>query len=85
MVTKKIKMVVFDLVITDNSNKCRIEKDLSIIGDSKKMAYDEENIKCHLNDGENGFPVNIRIEIKTFGCSDDTFMEVSEEVCTKRK
>ena len=49
------------------------------------MAYDEENIKCHLNDGEKGFPVNIHIETKTFGCSDEKFMEVSEEVCAKKE
>lgn len=85
MVTKKIKMVMFDLIVKNQSEECRMVKDICVAGNSKKLAYDEKNHKLYLKDGEQGFPVNIRIVTKTFGCIDEKFLEFAEEICTKKE
>ena len=86
MVTKKIKMVMFDLVVVKGqSEECRMVNDICVVGNSKKLAYDEKNHKLYLKDGEQGFPVNIRIVTKTYGCIDEKFLEFAEEICTKKE
>ena len=74
MVTKKIKMVVFDLVIDTSPSKAEVVHDLSIIGNSKKIAYDNEIINEYRERGEHCFPVNVRIENRQYCCDEKTFL-----------
>lgn len=80
MVTKKIKMVVFDVVIeTDDQSQAHVVHDFAIIGNSKKIAYDNEIINEYRERGERCFPVNIRIENRQYCCDEETFLTVATQ------
>ena len=75
MVTKKIKMVVFDIVIeTDNPSQADVIHDLAIIGNSKKMAYNNIFMSEYHNKGVRCYPINIRIENRKYCCDEETFI-----------
>lgn len=81
LVTKKIKMVVFDIVTeTDGIPSVKVIHDVAIIGNSKKMAYDNEIINEYKDRGERCFPVNIRIENRKYCCDEETFLTVATQI-----
>ena len=78
MVTKKVKMLCFDLVCKkDDINPPRIVNNVKIIG-GKKEAYKYGNHIPYLKDGEVGFPINIHFEKWLFEMNDDKFMATAD-------
>ena len=78
MVTKKVKLLCFDLVCRkDDNDPPRIVNNVKIIG-GKKEAYNHENYIPYLRDGETGFPINIHFEKWLFEMSEEKFMATAE-------
>ena len=72
MVTRKIKLVVFDLVVENKeTGNVRIVKDNKIFSNSKKDAFDSDNYD--LLAAETAFPVNIRKESVDYQMSEADF------------
>ena len=79
MVSKKVKLLYFDLVCRKNDNDPpRIVNNVKIIG-GKKEAYNHENHIPYLKDGETGFPINIPLEKWLFEMSEEKFMATAEK------
>ena len=79
MVTKKVKMLCFDLVCKkDDINPPRIVTNVKIIGGGKKEAYKHENHIPYLKDGEVGFPINIHFEKWLFEMNEEKFMATAD-------
>ena len=79
MITKKVKMLCFDLVCNkkDDISPPRIVNNIKIIG-GKKEAYKHENHIPYSQDGETGFPINIHFEKWLFEMNEEKFMEVAD-------
>ena len=78
MVSKKVKMLCFDLVCRKNDNDpLRIVNNVKIIGE-KKEAYKHENHIPYLKDGEVGFPINIHFEKWLFEMNEEKFMATAD-------
>ena len=72
MVTRKLKIVVFDLVVENKeTGNVRIVKDNKIFSNSKKDAFDSDNYD--LTSDETAFPVNIRKESVDYQMSEADF------------
>ena len=78
MVTKKERLLCFDLVCRlPGSENLRTEPNIKIIG-GKKDAYKHENHIPYLKDGEIGFPINIHFEKWLFEMDEQKFMETAD-------
>lgn len=79
MVTRKIKLVVFDLVVEHKeTGKVRIVKDNKIFSNSKKDAFNSDNYD--LSSEETAFPVNIRKESVDYQMSEEDFYNHAKPV-----
>ena len=79
MVTKKLKLVCFDLVCRlPCSENLRTESNIKIIG-GKKDAFKHENHIPYLKDGEIGYPINIHFEKWQFEMDEKKFMETADK------
>ena len=78
MISKKVKLLCFDLVCRESDNTPpRIVNNIKIIG-GKKEAYKHENYIPYLKDGETGFPINIHFEKWLFEMSEEKFMTTAD-------
>lgn len=78
MVTKKLKLVCFDLVCRlPCSENLRTESNIKIIG-GKKDAFKQENHIPYLKDGEIGYPINIHFEKWQFEMNETKFMKLAD-------
>ena len=78
MVTKKVKLLCFDLVCRKNDNDPpRIVNNVKIIG-GKKEAYKHENHIQYLRERETGIQINIHFEKWLFEMNDDKFMATAD-------
>lgn len=72
MVTRKIKLVVFDLVVENKeTGNVRIVKDNKIFSNSKKDAFNSDNYD--LSPDETAYPVNIRKESNDYEMTEEDF------------
>ena len=78
MITKKVKLLCFDLVCRTKDNEpLRVVDDIKIVG-SKKDAYNHENHLPYLGEGEVGFPINIHFEKWQFEMNETKFMKLAD-------
>ena len=78
MVTKKVKLLCFDLVCRKNDRDTpRIVNNVKIIG-GKKEVYNHENHLQYLEEGEVGFPINIHFEKWQFEMNETKFMKLAD-------
>lgn len=78
MITKKVKLLCFDLVCRTTDNEpLRVVDDIKIVG-GKKDAYNHENHLPYLREGEVGFPINIHFEKWQFEMNEIKFMKLAD-------
>lgn len=79
MVKRKIKLVVFDLVVENKeTGNVRIVEDNKIFSNSKKDAFNSDNYD--LSSDETAFPINIRKENVDYQMSEADFYRHAKPV-----